>query len=109
MGKAWRLFKWVLTNWRSITWARVQNFFEAKYRQHTADDIVMEQYYWREKEVARESPECILSGKCKKCGCEIPDKFFESAECESGCYPEWMEPEEWQEFKKKNQISFELK
>ena len=101
IDKLGRLIWWAMQNWRLITWARVNNFLEAKYRQHNAGDWVMEQFDWRHKQVASKSPECILSGACVDCGCETPDKFFETMECERGCYPEWMNEQEWKEFKNK--------
>lgn len=39
--------------------------------------------------VKQNSPKCIEKGWCIHCGCDIPEKFYEPAACEYGCYPEW--------------------
>lgn len=103
IDKIGRLIWWVITNWRKITLDKVKNFVESKHRQVLEapySDWVMEQYNWRYGLVKQKSPECISGGACVGCGCETPDKFFESLACEGGCYPDWMEKEDWEEFNK---------
>ena len=93
-------FKWFKDNWRTITPHRVVNFFQAKWREHTTPILgpAYEQYLWRTELVAKTSPEC-LKGKCVHCGCDTPDKFWESDACEHGCYPQWLEDAVFQELK----------
>jgi hypothetical protein len=105
IDKICRLLWWVIQNWDKITRAKVKNFLGAKYRQHTSDDTVMQQFYWRQKLVVEKSPMCILSGKCVHCGCDTPDLFYGEQPCEGNCFPEWMEKEEWEDFKKTNNIA----
>ena len=42
--------------------------------------------------------------KCKHCGCSTPGKFFVDKSCGGGKYPDIMSEEEWEEFKKENNI-----
>lgn len=58
---------------------------------------VQEQVAWRPT-IA--NPKCIEQSKCVgECGCAIPGKFYSSAECDEGCYPEIMNEAEWTRFK----------
>lgn len=99
--KAVRLARWSAKNWRSVTLAKVLNFLRAKYRQVFESDnrYVREQVLWRTVQVMEKSPACIESGACVHCGCDTPDKFNEPDACEHGCYPAWMDPKEWEDFK----------
>jgi hypothetical protein len=104
IDKLCRLLWWIIQNWRIITWSKIRNFLQAKYRKSTSGykDWVVEQFEWRQSLVAEKSPACILGGACVNCGCDTPDKFYETDACEVGCYPEWMDKETWEEFKKSN-------
>jgi len=94
-----KLFHWVVLNWRSITLSRIGNFIAAYRRKLFRTDseavLIEEQVAWRKRLVETVSPECIKQGKCVHCGCETPDKFYETAPCANGCYPEWLNEEEW--------------
>ncbi len=89
-------FTWFKNNWRTITFHRVINFLQAKYRELTVPPATLgyDQFLWRTEMVTKVSPKC-LGGKCIHCGCDTPDKFWESDACEHGCYPAWMDKEEW--------------
>lgn len=43
--------------------------------------------------------ECLLSGKCKECGCDTPALFMVEESCEGGCYPDMMNREDWTNYK----------
>lgn len=40
----------------------------------------------RYSEVKQNSPECLLNGECKHCGCKMPDMLFSDKVCEGKCY-----------------------
>lgn len=47
-------------------------------------------------------PDCIEEGKCQKCGCSVPGKFFVAKSCNEGeRFPDLMDDKQWEEFKKK--------
>jgi hypothetical protein len=63
-----------------------------------------EQSIWRLEQINLKSPKCAENGSCIKCGCFLTEKSFESNGCEEGCYPPLMNSEEWEKFKKINNI-----
>jgi predicted nucleic acid-binding Zn ribbon protein len=63
-----------------------------------------EQSIWRLSQVKEKSPECIQHLHCVICGCDIQEKSFENNGCDEGCYPPMMNKEDWENFKKSNQI-----
>ncbi len=63
-----------------------------------------EQSIWRLDQIKEKSPECIQHLHCIMCGCDIKEKSFESKGCDEGCYPEMMGKEEWEKYKKENNI-----
>ena len=103
--KLLKLFKWTVKHWKEITPSRIWNFLKAYQNKISSSaapsyyDWKLEQFDWRYAQVKAKSPACIEQGACVKCGCDIPDKFFEPDACEEGCYPEWMEKEQWLNFK----------
>lgn len=105
-NKILRLFRWVFTNWRKVTLGKVGNFIAAYYRKIYykifLDKFIEDQVHFRRNEVLTKSPECLNNGACIHCGCDMPDKLYESDACEAGCYPEWKTVEEWVEFVKKS-------
>lgn len=64
------------------------------------EDHIKEQIVWRESKAL---PECINNEVCK-CGCDIPDLFYADKACEFGCYPKLMNKEEWEQYKKDENI-----
>jgi len=60
---------------------------------------IEEQVSFRLHLVQAKSPECISSGRCVRCGCLTPDKFYESEDCEYGCYPHLLSESEWKSWK----------
>ena len=87
--------------------AVLQAFFRKKRRSMGGLDIpsyMYEQIIWRRIQVSILSEECMASGHCVECGCEILGKTMEDRKCESGCYPEMMSREVWNKYKKDNNI-----
>lgn len=83
-------------NPKKITLENTLNFFEAKWNEalieaHGIDSsdealFIADVVEYRAELVKKMSPECLMRGSCVDCGCEIPEKFFEPAECKF-CYP----------------------
>lgn len=42
--------------------------------------------------------------KCKYCGCSTPGKWFASKSCGGGKYPDLMNEQDWNKYKKENNI-----
>jgi hypothetical protein len=93
MSKVVRLTKWLLLNWRAVTFQKIYNFLWALWNKtfRAKKYAAQQQYEWRIAQVAEKSPECISGGICVHCGCDVPEKFWERDACEAGCYPAWDE------------------
>lgn len=51
--------------------------------------------------------QCYVNDKCEKCGCNPEDTFVELSSCNKGMYfPNFMNKWKWEDFKKKNKITF---
>ena len=46
------------------------------------------------------NPECIEQKECKECHCTIPNLMYANKQCGGACYPEMMDADKWEEFKK---------
>lgn len=66
-------------------------------------DHMYEQIIWRRTQVMQKSPKCWIHGFCTSCGCEIIGKTMEDRGCKS-CYPEMYSKENWEAFKRINNI-----
>jgi hypothetical protein len=52
--------------------------------------------------------DCVQYGYCVNCGCELPGKFYVKKSCnKGGRFPDLMDAESWDEYKKENNITFE--
>lgn len=71
------------------------------------DHCVQEQVWWRLSLVNKNSPECIMRGQCRVCGCSTDEIVFEDRPCKGLCYPAMKTETEWEEFKHKNNIHIE--
>jgi hypothetical protein len=61
-----------------------------------------EQVLWR-IEICKS--DCLIEGKCKYCGCSVPGKLYVKQSCNRGeRFPDMMGEEEWQQWKKENNI-----
>ena len=102
------MIKWLFhPNRKKVTYKSIKNFLEAKlmYLRYwwKGESWILEQALWRLEQVKEKSPRCIEEGACINCGCEWKDKkHFEPEACELGCYPEWMNKQEWTQFKLNN-------
>ena len=65
------------------------------------EEHIQEQIVWREKLAL---PECIKNKQCY-CGCDMPDMLYADKTCERNCYPEMMNKETWENYKKQNNIT----
>lgn len=60
-----------------------------------------EQFYYR---MFKMDQSCINNKMCP-CQCEVPAKQFEDRACEKNCYPAMMSLDEWEAFKKSNNLN----
>ena len=79
------------------------NFLTAVENQTYSDSWMEEQVQIRMQAVFEKSPDCILQGRCVNCGCDIPDKFYEPAGCDSGCYGPLPEKTSKQDYEQQQQ------
>jgi hypothetical protein len=74
--------------------------FGAKY--NLVDEHIQEQVAYRAM-ICKES--CLPFGKCEVCGCSVPGKLYVTKSCNKGDkFPDLMSKEEWEKFKKENNI-----
>lgn len=53
--------------------------------------------------------DCAVKGKCVKCGCSLPGKWFVGPSCNKGeRFPDLMNPHDWEKYKKKNNIEIDI-
>jgi len=72
-------------------------------------DRVRMTYHYRIAKVDKSSPECIMNGSCKVCGCTTPDLFFADKACEGGCYARIITRRDWKELVAKSKDEQDLK
>ena len=49
--------------------------------------------------------DCVKLGKCMHCGCSLPGRFFTTKSCNKGDrFPDLMEDDKWEQYKKDNKI-----
>ena len=52
--------------------------------------------------------DCVKYGYCVNCGCDLPGKFYVKKSCNAGGrFPDLMDAESWDKYKKDNNIKFE--
>ena len=105
-----------------ITWENVKAVFKAKLRKiqgSSLENHIYEQIIWRRTQVKDNSPICWYKGTCKVCGCNILEKTMEDRACAISehedllekrppCYPEMMNKEVWEQYKKEKNIKLFL-
>jgi hypothetical protein len=47
---------------------------------------------------------CLPKGKCEVCGCTVPNKMYSMYSCDTKKFPDMMGKEEWEKYKKENNI-----
>lgn len=92
-----------------ITLANIGSFVQGKTRllvdRYGGEFIALEEHI-KEQVLYRESvanKECLQKKVCK-CNCEIPGLFYADKTCEDGCYPEMMNKNDWEEFKRTKNV-----
>lgn len=60
-----------------------------------------EQFKWRLRVM---NPECLENKACVICGCQTPQLQMSGEACEGKCYPDMMNAQQWEDYKKENQI-----
>ena len=72
------------------------------------DKLVGEPQYLREQRLWRLykcKNDCVVSGKCKMCGCPVEKKVFNDESCNEGeRFPDIMNNERWEQYKIANKI-----
>lgn len=65
-------------------------------------DHIQEQMLYR---LSQCEDDCLVTGKCKHCGCPPEKKVFVKKSCNHGeRFPDLMDEEQWKEFKELNNI-----
>jgi hypothetical protein len=86
------------TNPKKINLPNILNFIQAMIRFYLLKKGVMPMakadrtaqiVAQRTEGVQKNSPKCLEKGWCIHCGCDMPEKLYEPAACEYGCYPAW--------------------
>jgi len=71
------------------------------------DKLNPEPQYLREQRLYRLSlcqEDCLVTGKCIICGCPPKKKVFVNESCNKDRFPDIMDKEDWENFKRKNNI-----
>jgi hypothetical protein len=91
--------------WRNIK-AVIQAYFRKKKNKYFGiEQEIYEQTVWRRTVMNQK----CLNGSCVWCGCNGVDMTYEDAGCKRDdeigpCYPDMMDKERWEQFKKTNNI-----
>lgn len=64
--------------------------------QHTKDQII-----WR---LSKCESDCLVEGVCRKCTCPPIKKAFVNESCNPERFPDLMNKEDWEQYKKDNNI-----
>lgn len=90
-----------------ITLKNIKYFIEGNFRLlgskfNIVDKHIQEQVLYRAA-ICKDS--CIAKGSCEYCGCSTPGKLYVKDSCNKGQkFPDLMEKNEWEKFKKENRI-----
>lgn len=97
----------------TLSFSNIKGFLQGNYRAFIdLTEIInppmhiREQARWRLDKVKENAPVCFSEGACVQCGCSINEKVYEDRSCEENCYPEMMKKEDWDIYKKENNITF---
>lgn len=113
--KLMKLFSWLrvrkdFPSPKTLNINNIFNYLEAEYRQWKSlsedePSYITEQSIYRLEQIKEKSPKCLELGSCVNCGCDVNSKSFESQGCEFGCYGERLSKEDWETFKKQNNVT----
>ena len=96
---------------KEITLKNVLSFIEGNIKFQLDKLDVLPKYY-KEQVVWRMSfckDSCLIEGKCEYCGCDAEKKLYVEESCNKGeKFPDLMTKEEWEEYKKENNIDGEV-
>lgn len=93
-----------------VTLNNVKSFIEGNYRYYLYKLIntpqhLKEQYSYR-IQVCKDT--CVANRKCKYCGCPPIKKAFSNSSCNDGkLFPDLMNEQEWNKYKKENKIEID--
>lgn len=88
-----------------LTIQNVKNFAQGTFRLAEMELGLLDQHIL-EQAAYRESlcPDCAEAGKCVGCGCSVPGRWFSDPSCSKNRYPAIMEIDQWEQYKKDNNI-----
>jgi hypothetical protein len=101
-----KAIKYFFKNGLAATVEKARGYFGAQYNMHLKDLSLSEreQIIWRSLVCA----ECAESQQCKAgCGCPAPDIFFIPGQCDGKEWPDLMDPETWDTYKKTHDIDID--
>lgn len=78
-------------------WFRYSLYY-SKYLHILLPKYLKEQIFKRINSVEYNSPECLSSGSCIKCGCKTTALQMANKACEGKCYPRMLSKKEYEEF-----------
>lgn len=104
------------SNPAKFNWKNIKAVFQASWRKgkqlsgFELENHIYEQIIWRRTQVMQNSPICWQKNSCIVCGCDVEGMTMEDRACKRDddrkgpCYPEMMNKELWEAFKKEKNI-----
>lgn len=90
-----------------INLSNIKGFVQGNFRKFMEDypgivgDHIYEQVQYR---LGIMDENCLKNKQCP-CTCSVPEKQYENRQCENSCYGDMLNKQEWEDFKKKNNIN----
>lgn len=88
----------------------IKGFLQGNFRKFMEDypgiigDHIYEQVQYR---LGIMDENCLKNKQCP-CTCSVPNKQYEDRQCENKCYGDMLSKENWEQFKKENNITKNL-
>lgn len=100
------------SNPAKISLKNIKSFFQG-YARKFSDAFGMLPKYKQEQVIWRteRAKACMENGSCLYCGCDTPGKFYSDDACEDPerkCYPDMMAEQEWEVYKRDNNIEIKI-
>ncbi len=91
---------------KNFTLKNIKGFIQGHYRMLKEDFGILEEHIGEQFDyrLGIMNEECIKNKECP-CTCSFPEKQIEDRPCELNCYPPMMFKEDWEIFKKENNIT----
>lgn len=89
-----------------ITYKNIKSYIEGNTKMFLAD-IGFQAEHLKEQIAYRIliCSDCVATGNCKKCGCDLPEKLYVKESCNKGeRFPDLMSKLEWDKYKITNDI-----